>query len=279
MVDPKLARKTWRTLEPYHGLVYFAPEPEAAYADLGITGRDGYFASRAAAFGPVSAEVVIAAFFNFNPALVHHAIPAAWEKASPAVVQAARRGGIDAALARTTGDVLSGDALDRAVELIRPAAEAVAASLGGRPLAAAHLALAWPDEPRVALWHAITVLREHRGDGHVACLTEAGLEPCDALVLHAASGDVPKEALQQTRRWSDDDWAAAVERLAGRGLVDGEGQFTDEGRAHREALEARTDELAVAPWTAIGPDACEELRTLIRPASRAIVDSGSFGIR
>ena len=279
MVDPKLARKTWRTLEPYHGLVYFAPEPEAAYAALGITGRDGYFASRAAAFGPVSAEVVIAAFFNFNPALVHHAIPAAWEKASPADVQAARRTAIDAALARTTGEVLAGEALGRAVELIRPAVEAVAGSLGGRPLAAAHLALAWPDEPRVALWHAITVLREHRGDGHVACLTEAGLEPCEALVLHAASGDVPKAALQQTRRWSDDDWAAAVDRRAGRGLVDGEGQFTDEGRAHREALEARTDELAVAPWAAIGPDACEELRTLIRPASRAIVDSGSFGIR
>ena len=276
-MEPIVARKMWRTLEPYHGLIYFAPEATAAYAELGIEGFDGYFASRAAAFGEASAELVQATFFNFHPDLVRHALPAVWRVASPADVQAVRRRAIDAALERLTGDVLTGAELARAVELIRPAADAVATSIAGRPLAAAHLALDWPDEPRVALWHAITVLREHRGDGHVACLTEAGLDGCEALVLHAASGDVPRRALQTTRGWSDDEWAAAVDRLAGRGLVDGDGAFTDDGRAQRERIEDRTDELAAPPWAVIGEDACAELRALVRPASKAIVAGGGLG--
>jgi hypothetical protein len=275
-VAPGLARKTWRTLEPYHGLVYFAPETAARYDAIGIRGFDGYFASRAAAFGHASAELVIATFFNFHPSVVRHALPAAWECATPEQVVEARRAGVGEALARTTVEALDDAGVERAVATIRPAVEAVAESLAGRPLAAAHLALAWPEDPRVALWHAITVLREHRGDGHVACLTESGVAPCEALVLHAATGEVPRAALQVTRYWNDEEWGAAVDALATRGVLDGDGIFTEPGRAFHRSLEDRTDELAVAPWTVIGADACEELRTLVRPASRAIVESGAF---
>lgn len=278
MVEPALARKTWRTLEPFHSIVYFAPEPAAQYAELGITGFDGYFASRAAAFGRASAELVIATFFNFHPSVVRHALPAAWAKATPEQLIAARRAGAGAALDRVTGDVLDGPGVERSAELIRPAAEAVAEHLGGRPLAAAHVALPWPDEPLVALWHGVTVLREHRGDGHIAVLTDSGIAPCEALVLHAASGEVPRRALQQTRQWGDDEWDEAVNRLAHEGLVDAAGALTADGQEFRERIEARTDELAAAPWAAIGPDACEELRTLIRPASKAIVADNTFGL-
>jgi hypothetical protein len=225
----------------------------------------------------VGADVVIATFFNFNPAVVRHALPAVWSVATPDAVQTARRGGIASALARLTASALDGADLDRAVELLRPAVEAAADTIAGRALAAAHLALRWPDEPRVALWHGITVLREHRGDGHVACLTEAGLDGCEALVLHAATGEVPAAILQGTRSWGDDDWAAAVDRLARRGLVDGSGGFTEAGRALRQRIEDRTDALAAPPWGAIGPDGCEALRALVRPASRAIVDGGGLG--
>jgi hypothetical protein len=273
-MDPNIARKTWRTLEPYHGLVYFCPEATEAYAALGITGFDGYFASRSAAFGAASPQLVQATFFNFHPSVVHHALPAAWDHANPESVQAARRAAVDAALARLTDDVLSGPQLDRAIELARPACEAVGDSIGGRPLAAAHLALPWPDEPRVALWHALTVLREHRGDGHIACLTEAGIDGCEALVLHAAMGEIPRAGLQGTRQWPDDEWQEAVDRLASRGLVDSAGTFTDAGRALRQGIEDRTDELAVAPWKVIGEDGCDELRALVRPASKAIVAGG-----
>lgn len=275
-VDSTIARKTWRTLEPYHGMIYFVPEAGAAYGSLGIEGFDGYFASRGAAFGEASAELVIATFFNFHPGIVRHALPKVWSIATPAAVVAARQQAAADALTRMTASALDGTALERAAELIRPAAEATAATIAGRPLAAAHLALPWPDDPRVALWHGITVLREHRGDGHVACLTEAGLGGLDALILHGATGDVPAAILQASRRWSDDEWAAGIEALAARGLVDGAGTFTATGRALRDRIEARTDELATAPWAAIGEDACDELRTLVRPASKAIVSAGGL---
>ena len=273
-MEPIVARKTWRTLEPYHGMIYFAPEATEAYAALGIHGFDGYFASRGAALGPVPAEVVVATFFNFNPEVVHHAIPAAWSAAPPERIVEARLAAVGAALRRAVGGLLDGPDVARAAELARAAADAC--TVAGRPLYAAHAALPWPEEAPVALWHAITLLREFRGDGHVACLVGAGLSGIDALVLHAASGEVPRAALQRTRQWSDVAWDASVEDLAGRGLVDGEGAFTDAGAALRAEIEATTDELAMAPWRAIGEDACGELRSLVRPLSRAIVDGGSL---
>ena len=266
-MDANTSRKMWRTLEPYHGLVYFAPEAAAAYQALGVEGLDGYFASRSAPMGPVPAEVVVATFFNFNPTVVHAAIPAVWEVTTPEQVLAARLQGADGALRRTAGDALDGPDVERAANLARTAAEACPTA--GRPLFAGHASLPWPDAPHLALWHAICMLREFRGDGHVACLGEAGREGIDALVLHAATGEVPRPVLQGTRRWDDPSWDAAVDRLAGRGLVEPDGSFTAAGTELRQAIEDRTDELALTPWRALGEAGCDELRALGRPLSRA----------
>lgn len=261
------SRKMWRTLEPYHGLVYFAPEAAAAYAALGVHGLDGYFASRSAPMGAVPAEVVVATFFNFDPAVVHHAIPAVWEVTTPEAMLAARLQGADGALRGAIGDGLDGPDVERAATLARTAAEACPTA--GRPLFAGHASLPWPDAPHLELWHAICMLREFRGDGHVACLVEAGLDGIDALVLHAATGEVPRAVLQGTRQWDDASWDASVERLTGRGLVDAEGAFTSAGAELRQAIEDRTDVLALAPWQALGDAGCDELRALGRPLSRA----------
>lgn len=275
-MDPVMARKMWRTLEPYHGMIYFAPEATAAYEALGVTGFDGYFASRAAPMGAVPAEVVIATFFNFNPDTVRRAIPGAWSAASPVALLAARLEGADAALRRALGDPAEGADVSRAAALAHRAADACTPA--GRPLYAAHAALPWPAPPHLELWHAVSLLREFRGDGHIACLVEAGLDGIDALVLHAASGEVPRSALQTSRQWSDEAWAAAVAGLAARGLVDDEGAFTDAGAALRQHIEDRTDALALAPWAALGVEGCDELRSLVRPLSRAIVEGGTFGL-
>jgi hypothetical protein len=272
-----MARKMWRTLEPYHGLVYFAPEASAAYEALGVVGFDGYFASRAAAMGAVRPEVVVATFFNFNPAVVHRAIPGAWDVATPAQLLAARLEGIDAALRRATGDLLDDSGVARAAELARAAADACTAA--GRPLYAAHAGLPWPEPAHLAHWQAVTLLREFRGDGHIAGLVDAGLDGIDALVMHAASGEVPRAALQTSRHWDDAAWGASVQRLQARGLVDGEGAFTEAGSALRQHVEDRTDELALGPWAALGEEGCDELRSLVRPLSKAIVASGTFGVR
>jgi hypothetical protein len=271
-MEPVIARKMWRTLEPYHGLIYFAPEATAAYEALGVQGFDGYFASRGAAMGPVPAEVVIATFFNFEPGIVRQAIPRAWETATPAQLLEARLAAADGALRRAIGGPIDEPEVARAAELARVAADGC--TVAGRPLYAAHAALPWPDAPHLALWHAITLLREFRGDGHIACLVEAGLDGIDALVVHAASGEVPRPALQGSRRWSDEAWAASVARLGERGLVDPDGAFTEAGAELRQEIEDRTDALALAPWAALGEDGCDELRGLVRPYSKAIVESG-----
>jgi len=276
-MTPILARKMWRTLEPYHGLVYFTPRATEAYAALGITGQTGYFASRAAAMGPVPAELVIATFYNFDPALVRAAIPAAWRSAAPAAVAAARLGAIDLALREVLGDdALRSDDMRSAAELARRATEGCTPE--GRPLAASHAALPWPDEPHLVLWHASSVLREFRGDGHVAALVTEGIDGCEALVTHGAAGDNPVslDVLKLTRGWADDAWDAARERLRARGWLDGDDALTTEGAAVRDRVEAVTDERALAPWLVLGADDCDRLRGLARPWSKAIAASGAF---
>jgi hypothetical protein len=277
-LDSTLARKMHRTLEPYHGFVYFAPEPAAAYAALGLSdSRMGYFASRSAALGPASAELVIATFYNFSPDLVRRAIPAAWALASPAQVLAARLEGVDQGLRAILGDAVAGPEVIEASELARRATDAC--TLDGRPLYGAHRSLDWPGEPHLVLWHAITLLREFRGDGHIACLVEQEISGLDALVIHAATGEVPRAALQSTRARSDEEWALATDRLVERGWLNPDGTATEAGRSHRLDLEARTDALAMAPWSYLGAPGCDRLRELVRPLSRVIVESGTFGLR
>ncbi len=275
-MDAIVARKCWRTLEPYHGLVYFAPEPTAAYDRAGLDRSAHYFASRAAAMGAVGAEAVIATFYNFHPSLVTAALPAAWTQATPEVVLAARIEGVDGALRRALGDAIEGADVKEAADLATRAATA-AAPAAGRPLFAAHASLPWPDAPHLRLWHAITLLREFRGDGHIAALVTHGVGPCEALVTHAASGAVPRAALQSTRAWPDDDWMAAEDRLRARGWLDDDSELTAAGQTGRQELEDLTDALALTPWEALGADDCSRLRALVRPFSVAISEAGTFG--
>jgi hypothetical protein len=266
------ARSTWQVLEPYHGAVYFSPEAHAAYAELGVDSRAGYFASRAAAFGPVGADLVIATFYNFNPDVVRRAIPAAWQAASPERLQAARRSGMDATLRRVLGPEIDSAQMKRAAELAREAAVAALPQLQGRPLFAAHAALSWPEEPHLVLWHAQTLLREFRGDGHLAALLIAGLDGIEALVTHAAAGQIGAEALRSSRAWSPEQWAAAQVRLRERGwLAQGpELALSEAGRERRDTVERTTDELSVVPYAALGAAGCAELRRLVRPYSLAL---------
>src|SRR5437764_4286289 len=152
-MDPVVARKMWRTLEPVHGIVYFATDAGARYRAIGLPEHMHYFAPRAAAMGPVPADVVIATFFNFHPALVRRAIPAAWEIASPQAILAARLDGADRALKRAFGDeLLASSQLAEAADLARTAALAACEHPEGRPLFAGHAALTWPDDAHLVLW-------------------------------------------------------------------------------------------------------------------------------
>ncbi len=282
-----VARKTWRTLEPLHGMLYFAPETSSAYRLLGFDPAAGYFVTRSAPMGAVDAETVVATFFNFEPGLVRRCLEGAWSKTTPEQANAARREAADEALRRMLGAAVDSDEMARAAGLARAAAESAARRPQGRALFAGHAALPWPEAPHLVLWHAQTLLREFRGDGHVAALVTHGIGPVEALVLHGASGEVDPGSLRATRGWPDAEWEAAVGRLVDRGWLaidrsgsaagDGEPGLTEEGVLLRSAVEDLTDRLAAEPYEALGAEACGELRALARPFSRTVVASSSPG--
>jgi hypothetical protein len=277
MMGPEIARKMHRTLEVYHGMIYFAREARAEYEALGLPKADffkGYFASRAAAMGAVPGEVVVATFYNFQPDLVMAAVPSSWDVATPAEWQAARRRGADAALRAMLGDAVDSPDMEEAASMAREASSFCEPA--GRPLFAGHLSLDWPASPHLELWHAITLLREYRGDGHISVLVSEAISPREALVLHQGTGMLPPGVLQQTRAWPDDDWQEAEEMLRDRRWMDGDA-LTTEGQLVREDIERRTDELAMAPWHGLGEVNCQRLRELVRPWSKAIVGSGLLG--
>jgi hypothetical protein len=191
MTELTQARALWRLVEPLHAVVYFAPEPLAALDAAGYRGFwMGYFAGRAAPLGAVGADVVHAAFYNFAYERVAKALPAAWDFAPPEAALRAREHGAVAALRRQLAEVAEGPAVARAAELASRAAAAV--PLAGRVLGAANHALPVPEQPLARLWHAATVLREHRGDGHIAALLAAGIGGRESHVFHAAASGAPR---------------------------------------------------------------------------------------
>ncbi|MFG2125172.1 hypothetical protein [Streptomyces sp. NPDC048710] len=267
------ARTMWERYEPVHDLVYFAPEARQAADRLGMRGFwMGYFALRAAPLGAVSPSVVTGSFYVFHPARVARALPDAWGYAAPEEVLAARGEAMDAAMTRLFGpDVTRSADLAEAADLAWEAA--AAADVPGRVLAAANQALERPERPTVRLWQALTTLREHRGDGHVAVLVGLGLGPVEAMVLKAAAGESDGAFLRETRRWEPEDWAAAEAALRERGFLAEDGSLTRAGVAGRAHIETRTDEAAERPWTALGAERTARLAELLEPLARTVEDS------
>ncbi|HVK22062.1 MAG TPA: hypothetical protein VM677_11945 [Actinokineospora sp.] len=267
-MDP---RRLWLCFEPYHDVTYFTPESIAETDALGCKGRwMGYFGLRAAPLGAAPAWLVTSLFYNFHPSMVERALPEAWAIASPEEFLRARLAGVDAALRRMLGeDTLAGDDVAEAADIARALTPWVPTA--GRALGAANAALDLPAEPHLALWQVTTTLRESRGDGHVAALVSAGLDPCEALVLFGADKDLPGEYLRAARKWSEEEWAAADERLRERGLLTDGGALSADGRDLRETVEDLTDEAAAAPWVELGERGTARLVELLAPLSLRII--------
>jgi hypothetical protein len=280
MDAPRTARAMWKLLEPLHAVTYFAAECLEEYGAAGLKGFwMGYFAGRAAPMGAVGPAVVDATFFSFNPDRVTRALPDAWSFATPDRVLDARLAGVDRALGRILG--LDGGRRSEgdmagAAALARQAVEGL--TTDGRPLAAANVALGWPQEPHLALWQAATVLREHRGDGHVTALVAAGLDGRQALVSMAATGAVSRAMLQAARGWDDDAWDASVGVLTERGWLHDDATLTTSGTEARREIEDLTDLLAAEPWERLGDDGTEALRAVLAPVASAIASSGAVPV-
>jgi hypothetical protein len=276
MASP-LARRAHDATTVLHSLIYFAPETEQQLAGAGLKpGRMCYFAGRSAPMGAVGSGVVAATFYNFSPSLVARHIPAAWELASPAAVIAARFAAADAALTRLLGpDLVGSRDMITLAGLVREAAGACTGE--GRPLYAGHADLDWPAAPHLVMWHGLTLLREHRGDGHVCALTAAGLTGLEALVSHTATGYgfVPAFA-RASRGWSQQEWDDAAGALAARGLLGADGTLTPAGQALREQVEDATDRMAAAPWQYLGEERTGEVIRIGKAMTRAALTAGAL---
>ncbi len=247
--EEQAARLVWQYGEPIHAVVFFAPETRAATDELGLKGGwMSYFGCRAAPLGAVSAAVVTSIFYGFHPQRVERAIPDAWAYAEPRQLIDARLSAMDAALGRLLGEAIDGPDVRRAASLATEP-QSTAADFSGRPLGAANAALADPGAPHLQLWQALGAMREHRGDGHVTCLVANQVDPCESLVMQAATGRSDRESLRGSRGWSEEEWRTAVIRLRERDWLDDDERPTPAGTEARDAIEAATDRLA-APLVA-----------------------------
>ncbi|HEY6279055.1 MAG TPA: hypothetical protein VIX86_22305 [Streptosporangiaceae bacterium] len=267
-----LARRLWEAVEPIHAVVYFAPEPAEAARRAGLRGFwMGYFAGRVAPLGPVPPEAVAAMAYGFAPDMVARAIPDAWTFAQPAAVVAARLSGAAEALRQH----LDQPAVASLAELSGLLWEAVAGCrFDGRPLAAAWSQVPRPADPVASAWLAATVIREHRGDGHVLAGVGAGLRGIDAMLTHVATGAISREMIQPTRGWGDDDWQQSEGRLQARGLLGRDGRLTKTGGALRRSIEDLTDRLAAGPVERLGETGVRRAIGLAAPVSRQLIDGG-----
>ena len=272
--DP-FARRAYELFEPICLVNFFSPEPNDAMAALGFDNYwDGYFAGRSASLGRVPAEVVHAAFYSFTEREVARHIPKVWETTTPEAAHAARERGCVAALRRILGDLADAPELARAGEILAEAA--TGASTEGRVMYAGLRALPVPTEPVARLWHSANLLREHRGDGHVAALVSERIGGTEAHVLNAIDAGIhPPESFGRIHHLPKARLARVLAGLRDRGLVDDDGRFTDAGRDTKDRIESLTDALAEAPYAALEASELDDLVRLLEPIAARLQAAGS----
>ncbi|WP_328779205.1 hypothetical protein OHQ89_08385 [Streptomyces canus] len=277
VLEPRAGRRCHNPLNSLHAAHYFSPDLGRELAAIGVTHpRAVNFAVRSAALGPVGPGAVTAAFYNYKHELVAEHVPAVWRTAAPERVLAARVRAVDATLRRLLGEeAVASDEMAEAARLALRATEAC--SRAARPLYSAHADLPVPQEPHLAFWHAATLLREHRGDGHLAALMSAGLDGLEALVTHTATGrGMTPPWVFTTRGWTRQEWDAAVGRLRERGLLDADGELTERGAGLRDEIEAETDRLDRAPYEHLGAEDVRRLTELAIGFARTATAAGAY---
>jgi hypothetical protein len=222
----------------------------------------------------VPAEVVHAAFYNFAEGEVARHIPQVWDTTTPEAAHAARARGCVAALRRILGELVATPGLARAAELLAKAS--ISAPTEGRVMYAGLRTIAMPEEPLARLWHAANMLREHRGDGHIAALVSERIGGTEAHVLSALDMDIyPAESFGRIHHLPRARLAEVMGGLRDRGLLDGSGRFTDAGRATKSRIESLTDALAEAPYESLEQIELDQLIGSLEPIARRLAATGS----
>ena len=262
-------------IEPVAVVTYLADEPTDAVLALGLTNVwDAYFAGRAAPLGRTTpAAVVHALFYNFAAGEVARHVPHVWELVTPEAATAARQQGSVAALRRILGDLAETPGVARAADLLLAAATSAATE--GRALFAAVRTLPLPNVPMARLWHGANLLREHRGDGHVAALVAMGIGGTESHVLHALSEDLQPQEYGRVSHLPEAQLTAVVEGMRSRGLIAADGWLTAMGHRMKTEVESLTDQLADPAYDALDPDELDELIDVLEPLAFALTTAGS----
>ncbi|CAN5431978.1 hypothetical protein BH11ACT7_BH11ACT7_30520 [soil metagenome] len=267
-------RSLWRAYEPIHAVCYFHPRFAAAMAETGLTGGwNGYFAGRAAPLGTAPSQVVAALFFGFAPAMVARAIPKVWTRITPDAAVQARVAAAETVLGEhaTAG---SADDLRRVSANLERVIDAL--DFDGRELASAWQSVPRPPTTFGRLWLATTILREHRGDGHVIAASACGLTGLQASLTHIAAGQVNRDVLQRNRGWTDEQWNSAEQELRDRGILSAENTLTRQGALLRDRVEDITDQLASTTWRIL--DEATWTVGILTTLARTIVDRGAVPV-
>ncbi len=248
-LSPAVSRAMWAAAEPFVLFGLAGPEAHEAMAALGMPRASNFLALRGAPLGKASAAVVAAAFHGFPRSRFEIHLSPIWQTIEPEAVIEATHAAIPLMMDRVFGDSVDLAELTRLGLLLNEVAQHL--DVAGRPLAAGNQAVASPDEPWAKFWRAWTVLREFRGDTHVAELVAHDITVVDAQVLGALwkpeSLDV--EMLRSTRKLDDEIWQQGQVSLQARGLVDASGALTPAGTALREEIEFRTDVACLRIWS------------------------------
>jgi hypothetical protein len=265
-----MARRMFELVEPIGVIPYSADDPNEAMFALGFTNYwDTYFAGRAAPLGVVPAEVVDALFYNFAPGEVARHIPKVWRTTTPEAAIAARQAGCVKALRRILGDRLEAPGFADAADLLIRAA--TSAPYEGRPMYAALRALPIPEDPVTRLFHAASLLREHRGDGHIAALMVEGVGGLEAHVLLALDMGMPAEKFGRIHHLPAAQLAAVIGGMRDRGLIDEDGWLSEQGRAVKQRVEALTDDLAAKPYENLEPEELDRLIATLEPLATLLL--------
>jgi hypothetical protein len=267
-IEATPARRLRDALEPIATQGWWSRAAGERLMALGVDFFPGYVWGRAAALGEPPATVVAATFGVFEPSL----IGAVYEAGAAAVPRA------DVLDARCTGAIASIEAVSTPGEcsaIADPLLDALDGLEGlGRPLFSALRALERPDSPAGRLWRAAELVREHRGDGHLAALVAAGLGAAEANVLTERWLGFDLGEYSGTRGFSPDAIAVAVAELEQRGWLS-DGDVTEVGRTARSNIEAATDASQLRLVEACGAD----LAAIVAGAaaiSTRLVDTHSF---
>jgi hypothetical protein len=237
---------------------------------LGFTNYwDTYFAGRSAPLGRVPAEVVDALFYNFAPGEVARHIPKVWDTTTPEAALAARHDGCARALRRILGEQVDSPAFGRATTLLMKAA--ISAPMEGRPMYAALRAIPTPDDLVVRFFHAASLLREHRGDGHIAALMSEGVGGLEAHVLLALDMNMPAEKFGRIHHLPAAQLAAVIGGMRDRGLIGDDGWLSGPGRTVKRRVEDLTDDLAAMPYESLEPEELDELQTSLEPLTKLLL--------